>query len=138
MYQKDKVEGRMGNAGKEYENNLPDKKSENFYYCGRDQHPNAINIIFRWKESCLAMKATWEDCKEIGHFANMTAYRQKRIKCMKGESITMARSIYKSTHVMKILAMGRSKNAPRVMVTINVEAETDANITLLKAEILQD
>ena len=44
----------------------------------------------------------------------------------------------KSTNKVEIMAMGRSKNGPRLMVPISVEADTGANITLLKAEMLQD
>ena len=44
----------------------------------------------------------------------------------------------KSTNKVEIMAMGRSKNGPRSMVPVCVEADAGANITLLKAETLED
>ena len=53
---------------------------------------------------------------------------------MKIESVNMV----KSTNKVEIMAMGRSKNRPRMMVPISVEEDTGANITLLKAEMTKD
>ena len=53
---------------------------------------------------------------------------------MKIESVNRA----KSTNKVEIMAMDRSKNGLKSMIPISVEADTGANITLLKAEILQD
>ena len=53
---------------------------------------------------------------------------------MKIETVNMT----KSRSIVEIMAMGRSKNGPRSMVPMSVEADNGANITLLKAEMLQD
>ena len=44
----------------------------------------------------------------------------------------------KSTNKVEIMAIGRLKNGQRLMGPISVEADTGANIILLKAEMLQD
>ena len=52
---------------------------------------------------------------------------------MKIKSVNMVQS----TSKMEIMVMGRSKNGPILMAPISVEADTGANITLLKAEMFQ-
>ena len=75
------------------------------------------------------MNATCKDCKKVGHFTNMPACRLIGSNYIKIEAVNMA----KSTDVVKIMAMGRSKNVP-----INLEAETGGNVTFLIAGVMQD
>ena len=130
MYQKDKEVRRLDKAGKDDKTKQKDKNSGKCKYCDKDRHPYAINgSKFGWKERCPAKNAICKDCKKVGCFNDMPTCRLNRISCIKIEPVNMA----KSTNVEKIMARGPSENVP-----INVEADTGANITLLKAEILKD
>ena len=97
-------------------------------FCGRDWHPPS-GKSGGWKINCPASKATCLDCKKSGHFANTLACRAKKVSCVKMGSVNCARS----TNIVEISAIGPEKCHP-----IKVEADTGANITVFKAESLQE
>ena len=57
----------------------------------------------------------------------------KRVRCVKMGSVNCARSKGRSTNIVEISAIGPEKYHP-----IMVEADTGANITVFKAELLQE
>ena len=74
-------------------------------------------------------KATCAECKQTVYFTNIPACRVKRVSCINVESVNSAKSI----NVVEIIADGLDKDVP-----IQLEADTGANITVMKAEPLEE
>lgn len=98
------------------------------YYCGRDRHPNTSSQ-FGWRDNCPAKNATCKEFKNIGHFTNMPACKYKKVHCIKIEFVNCA----KYSNTVDMIAKG-----PKQGVQIKLEADTGANITVLKAIIMED
>ena len=127
-YQKEKEVRRMDNGKKDERNRKVGTSQDKCYCCGRDRHPST-GVRFGWKENCPAKNATCKDCKKTGHFMNMPACLLKKINCIKIGSVNTT----KSTNVVEIMATSPGKSVP-----IKLEADTGANITVMRAESLQE
>ena len=126
LYQKDKEYRRLEKTPKNEKGKTSDFSK--YFNCGRDRHPST-GKPGGWKINCPASKTTGLDCKKYGHSAKTVACKAKKVSCVKMGSVNCARS----TNIVEISAIGPEKCHP-----IKVEADTGANITVFKAESLQE
>ena len=127
-YQKDKEVRWFDKAQSVNKGKTVGKNKDKCFYCGRDRHPNN-GTKFGWREHCSAKNATCKECKKVRHFANMPACRYKKVASIKIEAINSATT----TNAVELNALG-----PDTEVSIEVEADTGANITVAKEELLQE
>ena len=127
-YQKDKEGRRWDKGNVDSKNKTNEKSKDKCNYCGRDRHPNGGGK-FGWRESCPAKNASCKECKKTGHFANTPACQSKRVNCIKIESVHSATS----TNLVNLKV-----NGPKSDMDVEAEADTGANITVFKGDMLQD
>ena len=127
LYQKDK-EGRRLEKASSSGNRVVEKDRLECYYCGQNRHPNDGPKL-GYKDSCPAKNATCKECKKTGHFVNMPACRAKKVSCIKIEDFHST----KFTNMVKVKSIG-----PVTSIPVEVEANTGANIAVMKADVLQE
>ena len=128
-YQKDKEFQRFEKGKVDEKNKFTDQSKLKCNCCGKDRNPST-GKFYGWKENCPAKNAECKDCKKTGHFTGMVACKaRKRVNCIKIESLNSA----ESTNVINIDAQG-----PERSVKIEMEADTGANITVLKGAMIEN
>ena len=98
------------------------------FFLWPNRHPSD-DSKFGWRDSCPAKNAACKECKTTGHFMNMPACKAKKVSCIKVEKVHSTTS----TNMITVKALG-----PETSIPVEVEADTGANITVVKAEVLQE
>ncbi len=80
----------------------------------------------RKKEKYAAKNVICKNCKKQAHFMEL-CYSKKKVNCIKIEKVNRT----KCTNIVRMKAL-----RPNSSVNIEAEADTGANITVLKAELL--